>query len=237
MNIAVIFAGGVGVRMNTKSLPKQFLELHGKPIIIYTLEHFEKHPDVDAIVVVCVEGWEAYLEKLLSKFDITKVKEIVTGGETGQDSIYKGLCAAESLSEEANVLIHDGVRPLIDSATISENIRLVKESGSCITCVPTTETFIIKNDRGSLDIPERAVSLVARAPQSFRLIDILTAHRKALNEGRHDFIDSCSLMNHYGYAMETMLGPTENIKITTPEDFFIFRAIQEVKENSQIFGY
>ncbi len=239
MNIAAIFAGGSGVRMHTKSRPKQFLELNGKPIIIYTLELFDNHPQVDAIVVACIDSWIPFLKKMIRKFEITKVVEIVEGGETGQDSIYNALQAAERIAkgEEATVMIHDGVRPLITEQTITENLKTVEEFGSCITCIPATETFVVKQADGALEIPERANSLIARAPQSFRLADIMTAHRRAISEGRHDFIDSCTMMSHYGYTLKTIIGPMENIKITTPTDFFIFRAMVEVHENQQIFGF
>lgn len=238
MNIAAIFAGGSGVRMHTKSRPKQFLELNGKPIIIYTLELFDNHPQVDAIVVACIDSWIPFLKKMIRKFEITKVVEIVPGGETGQDSIYNALQAAERAADgkDATVMIHDGVRPLITEQTITDNINTVEEFGSCITCVPATETFVVSQADGSLEIPSRANSLIARAPQSFHLSDIMTAHRRAICEGMHDFIDSCTMMSHYGYTLKTIIGPMENIKITTPTDFFIFRAMVEVHENQQIFG-
>lgn len=239
MNIAVIFAGGSGLRMHTKSRPKQFLELNGKPIIIYTLELFDNHPMVDAIVVSCIEPWIPFLEKMLRKFEINKVVKIVPGGKTGQESIYNGLCAAEAYAagREANALIHDGVRPLITEDTITDNINKVAECGSCITCVPATETFVVTKEDGSMEIPSRADSLIARAPQCFRLADILSAHRRALAEGRTDFIDSCTMMSHYGYKLGTVIGPMENIKITTPTDFFVFRAMVKVHEDQQIFGF
>lgn len=242
MNIAVIFAGGTGQRMHTKSRPKQFLELNGKPIIIYTIELFDNNPGIDGIVVVCLESWIPFLKKMLRKFEINKVVAIVPGGETGQESIYKGLCAAEKYSNEKDhdkdiVLIHDGVRPLITEDTIYENIETVKAKGNCITCVPATETFIINQPDGSLEIPTRSQCMIARAPQSFYLKDILSAHRKALSEGKRNFIDSCGLMTYYGHRMNTIVGPMENIKITTPTDFFIFRAMVEVHENQQIFGF
>ena len=240
-NIAVIFAGGSGCRMNTVSRPKQFLELNGKPVIIYTLELFDNHPQIDAICIVCIEPWIPFLKKQLRKFEINKVVEIVPGGETGQDSIYNGLCAAKCWASanncEANVLIHDGVRPLIVEKTITDNIAVCNEKGNCITCIPATETFVVQQDDGQLNIPERKDSLIARAPQTFRLADILAAHRKAIAENRHDFIDSCTMMSHYGYTMNTIIGPMENIKITTPTDFFIFRAMVQVHENQQIFGF
>ena len=238
-NLAIIFAGGTGRRMHTTSRPKQFLEYQGKPIIIYTLELFDNHPMIDGIVVACVEEWIPFLKKMLKKFEINKVKAIVTGGETGQESIYKGLVAAKSISESADdiVLIHDGVRPLITEQTITDNIEMVNKEGSCITCVPATETFIVSQPGGGLEIPTRANSLIARTPQSFYLKDILSAHEQARAEGRNDFIDSCSMMHHYGYKLGRVIGPMENIKITTPTDYFIFKAMVEVHENQQIFGF
>ena len=240
-NISVIFAGGSGIRMNTVSRPKQFLELNGKPVIIYTLELFDNHPDIDAICIACIESWIPFLKKMLRKFEINKVVDIVPGGETGQDSIYNGLCSADKWAklqgDEAAVLIHDGVRPLITQQTITDNIQTVREKGNCITCVPATETFVVTQDDGTLQIPSRKDSLIARAPQSFLLKDVLGAHEKARSENRHDFIDSCTMMSHYGHHLNTIIGPMENIKITTPSDFFIFRAMVQVHENQQIFGF
>ena len=237
MNIAVIFAGGSGLRMHTKSRPKQFLDLNGKPIIIYTLELFDNHPQIDAIVVACIKNWILFLEKQLRKFEITKVIKVVPGGETGQQSIYNALCAAENAgTDDSIVLIHDGVRPLITEQTITDNINKVKQSGSCITCIPATETLVVRQTDGSLEIPSRADSLIARAPQSFFLKDIIAAHRRALAEGRNDFIDSCTMMSQYGYKLGTIIGPMENIKITTPTDFFVLRAMMKVHEDQQIFG-
>jgi 2-C-methyl-D-erythritol 4-phosphate cytidylyltransferase len=135
------------------------------------------------------------------------------------------------------VLIHDGVRPLITEQTITDNIEMVRKEGSCITCIPATETFIVTQPDGGLEIPTRANSLIARAPQSFYLKDILTAHEQARNEGRHDFIDSCSMMHYYGHKLGKVIGPMGNIKITTPTDYFVFKAMVEVHENQQIFGF
>lgn len=228
--------------MNTKSKPKQFLDLNGKPIIIYTIELFDNHPQIDGIVVVCIESWIPYLKKMIRKFEITKVVRIVPGGNSGQESIYNGLCAAEDFTKEKNeqnsiVLIHDGVRPLITEETITANIAKVKECGSCITTVPAIETVIVDNHDGTLAIPKRSDCLMARAPQRFYLKDILEAHRRSQAEGKTEFIDSCSLMSHYGYKLGLVQGPMENIKITTPTDYFVLRAMVEVHENQQIFGY
>lgn len=237
-NIAVIFAGGAGRRMQTATKPKQFLELKGKPVIIYTLELFENHPEIDGIVVACIEGWIPYLKKQILKFGIHKIGAIVSGGKTGQDSIYNALVAVElTYGENCNVLIHDGVRPLIVPQTITDNIKAVNEFGNCITCVPATETFIVKKEDDTLEIPSRADTLIARAPQTFRLKDILKVHEDVRSQGSNEFIDSCTMMSHYGYKMHTIIGPMENIKITTPTDFFIFRAMVDVHENQQIFGY
>lgn len=237
-NIALIFAGGSGKRMNTVAKPKQFLELRGKPIIIYTLELFDNHPMIDGIVVSCIKEWIPYLEKLLKKFCISKIKAIVPGGETGQDSIFNGIeIVHQMFSDNSCLLIHDGVRPLINEKTITDNIECVEKHGSCITCIPATETFVVYQDDNTLEIPSRNNSLIARAPQSFVLKDIFAAHQRARLEGRHDFIDSCSLMNYYGCKLYTVVGPVENIKITTPTDFFIFRALVDVHENQQIFGF
>lgn len=238
-NVAIIFAGGSGRRMKTSGIPKQFLELYGKPIIVYTLEQFQRHSLIDSIVVSCIETHIDYLKNLISKFNLTKVRLVVKGGTTGQESIYNALKATENLIQAKNaiVLIHDGVRPLIDEKTITNNIKTVQEFGSCITCVPAIETIVIDDKkRQGFYVPSRESSFLARAPQSFYLNDILKAHKKALEDGIHDFTDSCSLMNHYGFTLKMTTGSLENIKITTPTDFFIFRAIIDAKENSKIFG-
>ena len=145
MNIAVIFAGGVGSRMHSKQKPKQFLEMYNKPIIIHTIEYFENHPMIDAIALVCVADWIDYCKSLLYKFRIDKVKAIVPGGETGQLSIYNGLKAAKEIAgdEKSIVLIHDGVRPLINDKVITDNINSVKEHGSAITTAVVKETILV----------------------------------------------------------------------------------------------
>ena len=139
-NIAVIFAGGIGKRMNAQSRPKQFLELNGKPVIIYTLEIFDNHPLIDGIIVSCVDGWIPFLERTIRHFGITKVKGIVTGGNTGQASIYNGLCEAERLAggdiSDTLVLIHDGVRPLIKRADHHRQYR--KRTTATATASPVS---------------------------------------------------------------------------------------------------
>lgn len=239
MNIAVIFAGGTGTRMNSKDKPKQFLKMHDKPIIIHTLEKFQNNENIDAIVIACIKQWINHLLQLIEYYHISKVKRIVPGGETGQLSIYAGLNAAKDIAEGKNaiVLIHDGVRPLINDDVINKNIESVMKNGSAITSVNVTETIMEINDDASIKyIPDRTHSILARAPQSFLLDEILDVHNKALLEGKKDFIDSCTMMNYYGKKMYLVDGPIENIKVTTPQDFYIMRAILDAQENSQIYG-
>ncbi len=243
MNTAVIFAGGIGSRMHSKDRPKQFLELYNKPIIIYTLEHFEYNPDVDAVVIACVKEWITYLEGLIARFGIKKVKKIVPGGETGQKSIRNGLLAAKEVADEAGkrdstvVLIHDGVRPMINSDLITNCIKSVREFGSAITVSPLKETLIVLDEKDDVvEVPSRAASRVAKAPQCFFLKDILEAHDRAELDGIDNFIDSCTMMQYYGYPLHVVEGPYENIKITTPDDYYTMRALLEAKENAQIYG-
>ncbi|MCR9940926.1 IspD/TarI family cytidylyltransferase [Vibrio owensii] len=238
MNVALIFAGGVGTRMQNSTKPKQFLELYNKPVIIYTLEKFEENKNIDAIVVVCVEPWIDYLRKLLFKFDIKKVKFVIPGGETGQESIFNGLCKIEEeFDHKSVVLIHDGVRPLINDDIINRNIEAVKSHGSAITTCPPVETFVLVDSEDVVkDVHDRSLSRLAKAPQSFYLRDILKVHRQAREDSYTEAIDSCSLMTKYGYDVRLVSGISENIKITSPIDFFIFKAIIDTQENLQVFG-
>lgn len=237
MNVAVIYAGGQGSRLHNYSRPKQFLEFRGKPIVVYTIEVFQHIREVDAIVVVCLDDWIPYLRSQVKKHHLDKVVDIVPGGRRGQDSIYNGLvCARKHYADDTMVLIHDGVRPLAMEKTIIECIEVAREEGNCVVCVPETETIVIRNADGSLEVPDRDTALVARAPQCFVLKDVLEAHQKALEEDRHDFVDTCSMMHHYGYDLHTIIGTAENIKITTPADYFMFRSIIEAREEGAVFG-
>ena len=238
MNIAVIFSGGTGQRMNTKTKPKQFLELHGKPILVYTLEQFQQCEGIDAIVLVMLKSWIPYTEDLLEQYRLSKVRAVVPGGDTGQESIFKGINKAHELfSDDSIVLIHDGVRPLIDIETIEKCIECAEKNGNAITVSPATETVALMDNEGSVGrILPRKQCQMAKAPQCFVLRDIYNAHLKAQSENKEDFIDSASLMQYYGTTLKTVIGPSENIKITTPGDFYIFRAISDARENSQIFG-
>lgn len=237
MNNALIFAGGSGTRMNSKGRPKQFLQFYGKELIIHTLENFQNHPEIDNIVVVCIEDWIPYLEKILVKFGIDKVRKIVSGGTTGQESIYKGVLAVKEISKEKDIiLVHDGVRPFVNEDLISNCIKGVKEHGSAITVTPAIETIVTLDD-GRIDtITDRSKCFHAKAPQCFFVDDLLSAHERARKDGNLNMIDSASLMKFYGYELYTVSGNFDNIKITTPADFYTFKALYEVRESQQIFG-
>lgn len=239
MNTVVIFAGGVGKRMHSKDIPKQFLKMHGVPIIVHTINIFQDSSAIDNIVISCVENYIDYMNKLVKKYNLTKVKKIVAGGKTGQESIFNGLKAAEAVGDRKKdiVLIHDGVRPLINEKTIEDNINSVKKHRSAITSVKAKETIlVVDDDEAIIKVPDRSHSRLARAPQSFYLDDILSAHERAIKEGKFNFIDSCSMMTYYGKKLYLVDGPQENIKITTPDDFYTMRALLDAKENAQIYG-
>ncbi len=236
MNIAIIFAGGTGQRMNTKPKPKQFLELHGKPIIIYTIEYFEQHELIDGIVIVCVEKWIDYCQKLVDKFHIEKVKAIIPGGSTGMLSRFEGVKKAKELYPDDTIcLMHDGVRPMIGHDIITANIKSVEKFGSAVTVAPAIETIAVRGSDNKVgQIIDR--SKMAKAPQSFRLGELFKVHREAIDAGMNDCIDTAYLMQLNGYDVYTVEGSAENIKITTPTDFYTFRALMDIRENSQIFG-
>lgn len=240
MNIAIIFAGGVGRRMKNTGIPKQFLKIHGLPVIIYTLQKFQECKEIDAIVIACVETHLEYMQELIEQYNITKVKRVVKGGKTGQQSIYNGLRAAEEISKTDKdiVLVHDGVRPIIDSKLICKNIESVKRFGSAISSVPQKETTIIVdgNKQYIENITNRQITYIARAPQSFYLKELIACHEKAKLEEMYDYIDSSSLMMHYGKKLAIVECNTDNIKITTPDDYYIVKAILESKESTQILG-
>lgn len=238
MVTALIFAGGTGQRMKTATKPKQFLALHGKPILIYTIEHFEFHAEVDNIVVVCLENWIKELQRYLRLYEINKVSKIVAGNSAGGDySIYNGLNAMEDThSADDIVLIHDGVRPLINAKLISENISTVKQFGNAITCESVSESVIQSVNGKTIDnIPSRNEMFSAKAPQSFRYGDIWSLYKSAKSDGQRS-IDSASLCNFYGIKMNIVKSTPNNIKVTAPQDYFIFRALYEAMENEQIYG-
>jgi len=238
MNVALIFAGGTGQRMNASAKPKQFLDLYGKPIILYTLEHFEEHEEIDKIVIVCLESWIKELERFLRCYDIKKVIKIIPGGETGHESIYNGLKALEDICKKDDIiLIHDGVRPLITSELISANIAKAKECGNAITAERATES-VISSENGDLvsSVPNRDSMYTAKAPQSFEYGMIWDLYRRARKD-KFSTIDSAHLLSIYGKEMHLIQSTPNNIKITLPADYYIFRALYEANENKQILGF
>lgn len=238
MNIAVVFAGGVGSRMRSKDLPKQFLVVHGIPVIVRTVSHFQEHPLVDSVVVVSGAEWIEYTRDLLTAHHMDKVASVVPGGATGQESIYQGLLEAKRLAgeEPSVVLIHDGVRPLINAQVITDNIESVKKHGSSVTCARAKETVLVSRAGGVSSVLDRSALELARAPQSFWLDDILAAHMEADAAGEHSYVDCASMMFSRGFSLATVEGPDENIKVTTPGDFFALQAILDARENEQIYG-
>lgn len=239
MNIAIIFAGGSGVRMGA-GMPKQFLEINGKPIIIHTLDNFQNSPSIDKIYIACKPDYIDTLTKLTKRFEITKVAKIVKGGTTGQDSIYQALKAAyDENPKDSIVLIHDGVRPFVSEEVIQKNIDSVKEHGSAITCTSFFETPILSKTGVKVEeMPLKKETFTAQAPQSFFLGEIVEAHdeMRSKNPEYVDIADSCNLYYSLGKEVYIVEGNRGNIKVTTSEDFFILRALLQHKENEQILG-
>lgn len=239
MNIAIIFAGGSGRRMGA-GMPKQFLEINGKPIIIHTLDNFQNSPLIDKIYISCKKEYIRKLQNMLEYYRITKAAGVVEGGETGQDSIYNGLvCALKDNPEDSIVLIHDGVRPLISEEVIEENIESVEKYGTAVTCTPFFETPVISVSGEVVeDMPVRNYMFTAQAPQSFRLGELVKAHEEVrkTNPGYENIADSCYLYRSLGKEVHIVEGNRGNIKVTTPEDFYLLRALLQYRENEQILG-
>lgn len=235
MNIAIIFAGGSGTRMKTHGLPKQFLKVGGKTIIVKTLENFEINKQIDKIYIACKEDWIDYLKEEIEQSGIRKVAKIVKGGESGQDSIYNALHAAyEENPKNSIVLIHDGVRPFITQELINQNIEDVKKYGTSITVTPCFETAI-QSSNGELveEVPNRSEMYTAQAPQCFRLGQIIEVHEKVRNteKGYDGAVDSCNLMRNNGYPVHMTMGPRNNIKVTTPTDYYVIQALYKYKQD------
>ncbi|WEK13799.1 MAG: IspD/TarI family cytidylyltransferase [Candidatus Microbacterium phytovorans] len=237
MNIALIFAGGIGSRMSSQNLPKQFLEIHGKPLIVHTLQHFQDHPEIDGVAVAILPAWRAHFTKLVERYELTKVTWIVDGGSTGQESRHRAIRAvAAECPDDAVVLIHDGVRPLITAQLISDNIRTVTERGAAITCTKGNETIVSAAGDEIDDVLPRDFLYIAQAPQSLRLSTALEIYDRAVSDGDDDSIDTATLLQRYGHKIFRVDGPRSNIKITTAEDYYICRAFFDVIERSQIGG-
>ncbi len=239
MNIAMIFAGGRGVRMGS-GIPKQFLEIHGKPVLVHTLELFQEHDMIDKIYISVLEDYIGKTQKLVDRYGLNKVVSIIPGGATAQDSIYNVLKDAEKENDgDSIVLLHDGVRPFVSYDTIKQNIESVQKYGSAITCTACYETILLSKSGEKVDsVPYRKDTFAAQAPQSFRLKDIIAAHDevRAINPSYENMVDACTIMTTLGKEVHMIPGNRGNIKVTTPEDVYMFRALLNYKENEQTFG-
>lgn len=231
-NIALIIAGGAGSRMK-QDIPKQFLTVNERPVIVYTLEAFEKHPEIDAIAVVCVEGWEQVLWAYAKQFNIDKLKYVIPGGETGQASIRNGVFELEKHYEKDDiVLIHDAIRPMVSAEIISDNIRVCREHGNAITVVPCAEAMLTTEDgMESTELYPRDKLKRTQTPQAFKLGDICDLHRRALEAGITNSVASCTLKVELGEKVFFSKGSEKNIKLTTVEDIDIFKALLMAKRS------
>ena len=232
MNIALIIAGGSGNRMH-QDIPKQFLTVNERPVIVYTLEAFEKHPKIDAVAVVCIEGWEEVLRAYARQFNISKLQYVVTGGKNGQDSIRNGVYELEKhFAADDLVLIHDAIRPMVSAEIISDCIRVARRYGNAITVIPCAEAMMQTED-GVVSVSSYPRDRLKRTqtPQAFRLGQICDLHRKALEAGITNSVASCTLMIEMGEQVYFSAGSEKNIKLTTVDDIDIFKALLMAKRS------
>lgn len=226
MNIALITAAGKGTRTGL-DIPKQFLCVRGKPILLYTLEAFQKHPNIDEILVVCLEGWSVILTAYAKQYGITKLKYIVNGGETGQESIDLGLAELRKLhSPETVIFIHDGNRPLVSQAIINSCFSTFQKYGSAVTAIPCVEAVFRTQDGISSDsnIPRDSL-FRTQTPHVYELGELSEAFEAASKRGITGQVATCTLMNELGKNIYFALGSERNLKITTQEDIELFEAL------------
>ncbi len=225
-NIALIIAGGSGQRMH-QDIPKQFITVNDRPVIVYTLEAFQKHAEIDAIAVVCIQGWEQVLWSYAKQFNITKLKYVVPGGKNGQDSIRNGIFELEKHFDPKDVvLIHDAIRPLVSAEIISNCIVTTHQYGNAITCIPCAEAMLETADGVSaISAYPRDHLKRTQTPQGFFLGEICQIHRDALKKGITNSVASCTLMVEMGRKVYFSAGSEKNIKLTTVDDIDIFKAL------------
>lgn len=231
-NVALLIAGGAGNRMH-QNIPKQFITVNERPVIVYTLEAFEKHPDIDVIAVVCLEGWGHILRAYAKQFNIFKLQYVVPGGENGQDSIRNGVMELERhFAGDDLVLIHDAIRPMVSAEIISDNIRVAREFGNAITVIPCSEAMIQTED-GIVSAGSYPRDRLKRTqtPQAFKIGDICDLHRRALKAGITNSVASCTLKIEMGEQVYFSVGSEKNIKLTTVEDIDIFKALLASKRS------
>lgn len=236
MNIGLLIAGGSGNRMG-QDIPKQFMHVDGAPIIIWTLKAFEQHPDIEAIAVVCLRGWETVLQSYANQFCIKKLKWIFPGGDTGFESIHNGIYGLKEAGcdDEDLVLIHDGVRPLLSQEIISSNIAICKAYGYAVTGIQCREAILESHDgfTTKTSIP-RDTLIRTQTPQTFRLGNIIKAHEHAKVKGITDTVSSCTLIAELEEDIEMHIvpGSEKNIKITTVEDLEMIKALMHTSKDT-----
>ena len=230
--IGLIIAGGIGARMQ-QAIPKQFMTVYDKPIIAYTMECFEKHPAIDVIAVVCLDGWDNVLASYAKQYNITKLKHIIPAGAVGQESIKNGIMELNKhYDKDSIVLIHDAIRPNLSKDIISDCIAVTKRNGNAIVCVPCQEAMLETQDKiTSTSSYPRDNLKRTQTPQGFRLETIVNAHKKAQEIGITNSIASCTLMIEIGEKVYFSTGSEKNIKLTTPEDIEIFKALLKGDRN------
>ena len=235
MNIALLIAGGSGNRMG-QDIPKQFMHVDGCPIIVWTMRCFQKHPDIDAIAVVCLKGWDTVLQAYANQFRIDKLKWIFPGGNTGMESIHNGIFGLknEGVDDEDLVLIHDSVRPLLSQDIISSNIAICKAYGYAITGIQCREAILESEDGfSSIKSIPRDKLIRTQTPQTFRLGNIVNIHEEAKMKGISDSVASCTLVAEVGgRVMHIVPGSEKNIKITTVEDLEMIKALMHTSKES-----
>ena len=232
MTTVIITAGGVGSRMNN-NIPKQFINIEDKPLIIYTMEKFQSHPSIDAICVTCLEGWHEILKAYAKQFGITKLRWVITGGATGQESIRNGLEAiAKDCDENDIVMVHDGNRAMVSHDIISDSLRICREKGSAVAAIPCTEAIFRCEDEENLfsniSIPREAV-VRTQTPHTYPLKKLLWAHEQAKEKDITNTAASCVLMQMLGKTVWFSSGSEKNLKITTNDDLQIFKALLHVE--------
>lgn len=235
MNLAIIIAGGSGHRMN-QDIPKQFINVYDKPILIYTLEGFQRHPEIDAIEVVCLDGWHDILWAYAKQFNITKLKWVVSGGNSGQESIRNGVFALEGkCSDEDVVVIHDGIRPLIDETVLSDVIIKCKQYGNAVTSMPYNEQiFKIKDETSTVEYIPRETLRRVSTPQAYKFRKLDWAYHEAFKKGIgiHGSSYTNTMMVDLGETLYFAAGSDKNIKLTTKDDLEIFKAYLKLEKDS-----
>lgn len=235
MNVAIIIAGGSGSRMN-QDIPKQFINVYDKPILIYTLESFQKHPQIDAIIVVCLEGWHNVLRAYAKQFGIDKLKWIVAGGTSGQESIRNGVYhLGDICSDDDIAIIHDGIRPLVEDSVISDVIIKCQQYGNAVTSLPYNEQiFVVKDEKSTARYIPRDTLRRVSTPQAYKYGTLLSAYKRAFKEGIGIGVSSYTntMMVDLGETLYFSAGSDKNIKITTTDDLEIFKAYIRTEKDS-----